>query len=325
MRFGPSSAATARVVSSTRSSPCPRSRPRSPWAPPSEASRPAAVPVGNAAGNLITSWLNPTSIIIGVIAVAASGHLATAVYLAADARRQVEPRLLGAFRARALVASITTGALALIGLAVMRADAPQLFSRLDQGAGLGAVAVSGAAGVMTIGLVWFGRYELARYAGATAVAAIIAGWTAAQAPDILPGLSIEAASAGRATTVTVIVVIGIGALVLVPSLVLLFRLFLKGTFDPSAVRESIPPRRERGRIPVSLVGILVVLLVVGSVLTVFAGRRLGSGPGGRRAAHLRRRRFHRVRDVHRRRDRTRLYGSGGAGRQRPIGRGPHRP
>ena len=85
-----------------------------------------------------------------------------------------------------------------------------------------------------------------------------------------PACRIQAASAGRATTVTVILVIGIGAVVLVPSLFLLFRLFLKGTFDPSAVRESIPPRRERGRIPVSLVGILVVLLVVGSVLTVFA-------------------------------------------------------
>ena len=227
------------------------------------------VPVGNAAGNLITSWLNPTSIIIGVIAVAASGHLA-AVYLAADARRQVEPRLLGAFRARALVSSVITGALALVGLAVMRADAPHLFSGLAQGAGLGAVVVSGAAGLITIALVWFGRYESARYAGATAVAAIIAGWAAAQRPDILPGLSTQAASAGRATEVTVIVVIGLGALVLVPSLILLFRLFLRGTFDPSAVRESIPARRERGRIPTSLVGILVVLLVVGSGLTVFA-------------------------------------------------------
>src|SRR5690242_18984712 len=42
------------------------------------------VPVGNAAGDLITSWLNPTSILIGLLAVAFSAYLA-AVYLAADA------------------------------------------------------------------------------------------------------------------------------------------------------------------------------------------------------------------------------------------------
>src|SRR5436190_1933591 len=42
------------------------------------------VPVGNAAGGLITSWLNPTSILVGVLAVASSAYLA-AVYLAADA------------------------------------------------------------------------------------------------------------------------------------------------------------------------------------------------------------------------------------------------
>src|SRR5262249_37908623 len=39
------------------------------------------VPVGNAAGNLLTSWLNPGSVLIGVLAVAFSGYLA-AVYLA---------------------------------------------------------------------------------------------------------------------------------------------------------------------------------------------------------------------------------------------------
>jgi Cytochrome bd terminal oxidase subunit I/Cytochrome bd terminal oxidase subunit II len=44
------------------------------------------VPVGNAAGSLVTSWLNPTSIVLGVLAVATAAYLA-AVYLAADAVR----------------------------------------------------------------------------------------------------------------------------------------------------------------------------------------------------------------------------------------------
>ena len=59
------------------------------------------VPVGNASGDLVTSWLNPTSLILGLIAVATAAYLA-AVYLAADAVRIGRPELEDAFRTRAL-------------------------------------------------------------------------------------------------------------------------------------------------------------------------------------------------------------------------------
>jgi cytochrome bd ubiquinol oxidase subunit II len=144
------------------------------------------VPVGNAAGNLVTSWLNPTSIMIGAIAVAAAAHLA-AVYLAADATRAGAAELVRGFRVRALLSGVATGALALAGLAVVRGDAEHLFEGLTHGAGLAAVLVSGAAGVATLVLVWAGRYEPARYAGALSVAAVVAGWALAQRPDFLPG------------------------------------------------------------------------------------------------------------------------------------------
>jgi cytochrome d ubiquinol oxidase subunit II len=63
------------------------------------------VPVGNAAGNLVTSWLNPTSVMIGAIAVAVGAHLA-AVYLAADAGRVGARELVRGFRVRALVSGV---------------------------------------------------------------------------------------------------------------------------------------------------------------------------------------------------------------------------
>src|ERR671931_1306470 len=50
------------------------------------------VPVGNARGDLATSWLNPTSAMIGAIAVVSGAYLA-AVYLAGDARRLGETDL----------------------------------------------------------------------------------------------------------------------------------------------------------------------------------------------------------------------------------------
>src|SRR6266540_5960128 len=51
------------------------------------------VPVGNAEGDLWSSWLNSTSIFIGVLSVATAAYL-SAVYLAADAVRIGRPDLV---------------------------------------------------------------------------------------------------------------------------------------------------------------------------------------------------------------------------------------
>ncbi|HYM49217.1 MAG TPA: cytochrome d ubiquinol oxidase subunit II [Candidatus Limnocylindrales bacterium] len=226
------------------------------------------VPIGNAAGNLLTSWLNPTSIVIGAIAVAAAAHLA-AVYLAADATRARQLALVPAFRARALVSGMVTGALALIGLAVLSGDAPHLFAGLRTGPGLAAVVVSGVAGLSTLVLVWAQRYEPARYAGAGAVAAIIAGWAAAQQPDILPGLPVTAAAAGRSTLITILVIVGVGGLIVVPSLALLFSLFLHGRFDPGVEPAPAVAAPAGGPLPRTPAAILIVLLCGGVGLTIF--------------------------------------------------------
>jgi cytochrome d ubiquinol oxidase subunit II len=226
------------------------------------------VPVGNATGNLVTSWLNPTSIVIGAIAVAAAAHLA-AVYLAADATRVGAAELADGFRVRALLSGVATGVLALAGLAVVHGDAEHLFEGLTHGAGLAAVLVSGAAGIATLVLVWAGRFEPARYAGALSVAAVVAGWALAQRPDFLPGLTVTQAAAGRTTLITVLVVVGIGAVVLIPSLALLFGLFLHGRFDRSTAQEAGVERHESSPPTPTLGVILLGLLVVGAVLAVF--------------------------------------------------------
>src|SRR4051795_8411614 len=84
------------------------------------------VPVGNAKGDLFSSWLNPTSVLVGLLAVAFSGYLA-AVYLAADSRRFGDADLEDYFRGRALVSAVVGGALALAGLLVLRSDVRPLF------------------------------------------------------------------------------------------------------------------------------------------------------------------------------------------------------
>jgi cytochrome d ubiquinol oxidase subunit II len=208
------------------------------------------VPVGNAAGDLVTSWLNPTSILVGALGVATSAYLA-AVYLAADARRMKDESLEGEFRSRALWAALAAGALALGGLLILRRDAPSLWNGLATGAGLVAVGVSGVAGLVTLVLVWRGTFGPARTSAALAVAAIIAGWAVAQRPYLLPGLTIDQAAAGRPTLIALVVSVAAGAIVLVPSLLLLFGLFLRGRFEAapegSAVAIEVAPRTERQR------------------------------------------------------------------------------
>jgi cytochrome bd ubiquinol oxidase subunit II len=186
------------------------------------------VPVGNAAGDPFSSWLNPTSLLIGVLAVSTAAYLA-AVFLCADAARLHETTLQQAFRTRALAAGLVSGAFALGGLAVLRSDAHFVYHRLVEGRGLVGLLASIAAGTATLALVWWRRYEAARYTAAIAVAAVIAGWALAQSPIFLEGLTVREAAAGRNTLVALVVAVLAGAVILFPSLALLFRLLLGGS------------------------------------------------------------------------------------------------
>ena len=185
------------------------------------------VPVGNAAGHLFSSWLNPTSIFIGVLAVSSGAYLA-AVYLAADAARVGHPALERAFRVRALGAGMVAGVIAFAGIFIVNADRHSLFQSLMSGRALPAVIVSFLAGLATLALVYGRRFEPARYGAALAVAAIILGWALARWPTILPGLAIHQAAAGHDTLVWVIVSVLGGGAILFPALGLLFRLALTG-------------------------------------------------------------------------------------------------
>ena len=133
------------------------------------------------------AWLNPMSVLVGVLAVVARGAYLAAVYLAADAERAGPRRSARGFRARALVTGVVAGALAVGGLVVVHADAPALFDGLTGGAGLalrdrlGRRRRRGArAGVAR------GRFDGARVCAAVAVAAVMVGWGVAQHPYCFP-------------------------------------------------------------------------------------------------------------------------------------------
>ena len=239
------------------------------------------VPIGNARGDPLGSWLNPTSVSIGTLAIATSSYLA-AVYLAGDARRLGEPTLERDFRARALLVGLVAGALAVASLLVVRADAPLLWNGLTSGGGLAMACTSATAGVLTLLLVVRRHFELARASAALAVGAIVAGWAFAQYPRFLPGLTVAQAAAERSTLVAVVIGVGAGAIVLVPSLALLFCLFLRGHLDThSAVGAPAAdvPRASPMPRPARLGRFAIASLLAGTALLVFADSGLAHAVG----------------------------------------------
>jgi cytochrome d ubiquinol oxidase subunit II len=236
------------------------------------------VPVGNAAGDLLRSWTGATPLIVGALAVATSAYLA-AVFMAADAQRlerdshgsEDERSLIDGLRTRALITGLVTGAVALAGLVVLHADAHFLYVRLLHGSALAVVIVSALAGLTTLALVAARRFELARYSAALAVAAIVAGWALAQRPLLLKGLTVQQAAAPHDTLVLVVVAVLGGALILFPSLALLFRLVLQGRLGEDEGSAIAAPERARA----SLDGLLAVsrdgLLARGAGACLLAG------------------------------------------------------
>jgi cytochrome bd ubiquinol oxidase subunit II len=98
---------------------------------------------------------------------------------------------------------------------------------------------------------------------------VIAGWAVAQSPRLLPGLTIRQAAAGHTTLVALVIAVAGGALILGPSLALLFKLTLAGRFDVAraTVAQRSRTRRPAAHLPTRLAA-AGALLVVGAVCTV---------------------------------------------------------
>ena len=181
------------------------------------------VPAGNAAGDPWTSWLNPTSILVGLLAIATCAYLA-AVFLVADARRRSQRELVDYFRRRATLAALAAGALAVAGIGVLRVDAPLLADELT-GRGWPFILASGAFGTAALALLRRGSPNGTRVLAVGAVVAVVWGWGVAQYPYILPGaMSLTDAAAPAGSLEALLVVFVVAALVIAPSLGLLYYL-----------------------------------------------------------------------------------------------------
>jgi cytochrome d ubiquinol oxidase subunit II len=213
------------------------------------------VPPGGEAGDPVHSWINPTSVVAGVLAVAVAAYLA-AVYLVWDARRLGDTGMVEYFRRRAVASAGVAGLVGLVGLFVLRVDATYLFHGLAT-RGLPLVVLSVVFGVGALVLLVRGAARGARVLAIGAVASVVAGWGAAQWPYVIPeSLTFSAAAAPSGTLAAVLTVAGLAVVVVVPGFVLLFVLQQRGLLPEEGVDEerAARPARHRQKIAMGFSG-----------------------------------------------------------------------
>jgi cytochrome bd ubiquinol oxidase subunit II len=181
------------------------------------------VPIGNAKGDPVTSWLNPVSLLIGALFVVTGAYLA-AVFLVSDARRFGDTGLERYFTTRALGAAVVAGVTAIAGIVVLHSDARYLYDGLTS-EGLPFVLVSAVCGAGALLLLLRRARRGVRPLAVGAAVAVIWGWGAAQYPYLLPEtLTIEQGAGASNSLTAVLVVFGVAVVIVLPALALLYTL-----------------------------------------------------------------------------------------------------
>ncbi|HEY5153257.1 MAG TPA: cytochrome d ubiquinol oxidase subunit II [Acidimicrobiales bacterium] len=195
------------------------------------------VPAGGQAGDPWASWVNPTSILGGVLAVAVVAFLA-AVYLVWDAARLADEQMVEYFRRRSVVSAVVAGVVAFVGLFVLRSDARYLYDGLTTRA-LPLVVVSALCGTGSLVLLVRRNHRGSRVLAVGAVATVVVAWGVAQWDFILPeSMTVAQAAAPSGTLASILVVTGLAVLLIFPALGLLYVLDQRGLLPEEGVDDG---------------------------------------------------------------------------------------
>ncbi|HSC21146.1 MAG TPA: cytochrome d ubiquinol oxidase subunit II [Solirubrobacterales bacterium] len=181
-------------------------------------------------GDAFSTWLQPLPLLIGAMFVATSAYLA-GVFLVGDARRAGDEEMERYFERRALGAAVVAGALAVAGLFALHSEARYVFDRLTS-QGLPLVVLSLLCGAALLVVLRRGGRRPLRPLAAGAVVAVIWGWGVAQFPYLLPtSLRIDQAAAPDPTLTIIFIVFAVAAVLVLPSLGLLYTLAQKDLLE----------------------------------------------------------------------------------------------
>ncbi|EYF02949.1 cytochrome d ubiquinol oxidase subunit II [Chondromyces apiculatus] len=176
-------------------------------------------------------WLSPFALSVGALALCLFAFLA-AVYLTAETR---ERALQEDFRRRALGSGVAVFGAAFGVLLLARSGAPRVWSGLTSSPfALVLHGVTAATSITALALLVARRYWPARIAAAAQVAFIVVGWAVSQYPYlVVPDVTVQSAAAGSATQRALLWALAAGAALILPSLLLLLRVFQTSMQAPS--------------------------------------------------------------------------------------------
>ncbi len=171
-------------------------------------------------------WLSPFALACGVFALGLFAFLA-AVYLTNDTDGQ--PDLQEDFRKRALASGVALGPVALAVFLASKQGAPEMYHGLTQWWSPVLLVWTSLFALGALAALYLRRYALARLAAIGQVSLVLIGWSAAQYPNMItPDVTLANAAAPEITLRLLILALGLGAVVLLPSLIYLFSIFKRG-------------------------------------------------------------------------------------------------
>jgi cytochrome d ubiquinol oxidase subunit II len=179
----------------------------------------------------VEPWLTPFAFSVGLLALVLFAFLA-AVFLTLETH---DRDLCDDFRRRALGAGVAVFFASGLVLLLARREAPLVLEGLVASAwAVPLHLATGATAIAVLAALWYRRFRLARIAAGLQVTLIFWGWPLAQYPLLLPpDLSVARAAAPEATLRLVLIILGAGAIVLLPSLWYLFQIFKTVPADPA--------------------------------------------------------------------------------------------
>jgi cytochrome d ubiquinol oxidase subunit II len=168
------------------------------------------------------AWTSPFAWCIAIFALTLCAQVA-AVFLTAEA---ADPELIEDFRRRALVASLAVVIAGAVALFVAYLTERALFVHLSAPHALVIVGAAMFLGAAVAGALLAARFTIARLLVAGEVVGILGAWFGAQSPYLIAGrFTYMQAASGERILEAFLIVTAAGAVVLLPSLWLLFSVF----------------------------------------------------------------------------------------------------
>jgi cytochrome bd ubiquinol oxidase subunit II len=184
---------------------------------------------GQVSTGFMAGWLTPFALACGVFALGLFAFLA-ATYLTVDT--QDDRELQDDFRRRSLWSGLALAPIALAVFFTAKQGAPAMYEGLTRWWAPVLLGWTSFFALAALIALWLRRFPLARLAAIGQVTLILVGWGVAQYPNLVtPDVTVINSAAPELTLRLLVIALGFGAILLLPSLAYLFYIF-KGRNHP---------------------------------------------------------------------------------------------